>query len=362
MNNTFYTAPENPTPLDSEEQATDTPVRDPAEVRSTFSKVGLSLLVLTAVMMAMTYVIDYAIYFVAPDHITDWWVTWVLSLIPLYACGLPLMILLLRRCPVAPHNTTYDCGKFLPITVEKPRFHFGHWMILLIISLGYMYIGNLVGTGIMAGLSAITGYDYANALNTIIDESPLWMTLIGTCICAPLGEEFIFRKLLIDRTRRYGDGVSILLSGLLFGLFHGNLFQFFYAFLLGMVLAYIYTRSGNYWWCAAMHAVVNLLGAVVLPALQGLLPTDITATLTPVQILVSNFLVFWIYGLIIAAIVLTAVLWKQKKLSRGSVPLTRRDAAAVLVNPGMLLCIILLLLILASNLILPVLVASLPAA
>ena len=68
---------------------------------------------------------------------------------------------------------------------------------------------------------------------------------------------------------------SILLSGLLFGLFHGNLFQFFYAAAVGMILAYVYTRTGRYLWCVAMHAIINLMGSIVIPALAALLPADL---------------------------------------------------------------------------------------
>ncbi|MBQ4111466.1 MAG: CPBP family intramembrane metalloprotease [Clostridia bacterium] len=342
MDQTFYTLSEEPTPSPA-------PV-DPKEARRTFSRVGLALTVLVTVMMVAAYVIQFAVLFTAPRLLDAWWMTWVVSLLPLYAVALPCAYLILRKIPVNPHNTDYvDSYNVLR---EKTRFGFGHWMILLVMGLGCMYLGNIVGNIIMQILSDAMDYDYANALNEVIESSPTWMVFVGTCICAPIGEELIFRKLLLDRTRGYGEMPAILLSGLLFGLFHGNLFQFFYAFLLGMILAYVYTRSGKIGWCMAFHAAVNFLGSIAVPRLAALLPTDPEAELTLVQALVSLGLSAWMFGLIITAVVLVCSLWHKRKLSRGSLPLEGgRTFGRMLCNPGMMVCVVIMLLLLAVNLI-----------
>ena len=70
-------------------------------------------------------------------------------------------------------------------------------------------------------------------------------TLFFLVIVGPIFEEWLFRKQLIDHTRKYGEKTAILLSGLAFGLFHMNLFQFFYAFLLGLMFGYVYTRTSS---------------------------------------------------------------------------------------------------------------------
>jgi hypothetical protein len=215
-----------------------------------------------------------------------------------------------------------------------------------------MYIGSLIGNGLMQIMSNLMDYDYANPVNDIIKNSPTWMVFFATCICAPFGEELIFRKLLLDRTRGYGETASILLSGLLFGLFHGNLFQFFYAFILGMILAYIYLRSGKYLWCVAMHAVINFIGSVVMSAVQDLLPTDPEATLTALQILIALLMNVWIYGLIITAIVLVCLLWHKRKLSGGTTPLgSAKGFGAMMGNAGMIVAVVIMILLMAANLI-----------
>lgn len=363
MNNTFSNFPdpseETYTPDEAKAAAEATPAGDAAllsadgltfsETRRAFSRIGVAYLVLVVALLAVSYVAQFAVYFFAPRLLNTWWINWLFSLLPLYGAALPLAWLVLRRIPTAPHNTDCTIGR---LTEEKPSFGFGHFLLLLVIAFGSMSAGGIVGNIIMSILSAIMNYDYANALVSMVSESPVWATFIGTCLCAPLGEELIFRKLLIDRTRRFGDLPSILLSGLLFGLFHGNLFQFFYAALVGMLLAYVYTRTGKYSWCVAMHAAINFMGSIVMPNLANLLPEDVMTFTSPVQPLIYLFIVIWQYGTLIAGIVLFCIFFSHRKLSRGTAPLPRQNGLSlVCLNPGMIACLLVMLLLLGINLI-----------
>jgi membrane protease YdiL (CAAX protease family) len=347
MNNTFYTLGDpaaTPDPLSLPPLGA-----DPAEARRTFSRIGIAYAVLVLVLQVTAVAAQYLLYFLAPAVLSYWWINWVFSLVPLYGVALPVLWLILKGMPVSPHNSDYALNR--TAALEKTPFHMGHWMILLVIAFGCMTAGGLLGNTTMSILSAIMDYDYANGLANMVDSSPVWVTVIGGCICGPLGEELLFRKLLIDRTRRYGDLPSILLSGILFGLFHGNLFQFFYATLVGMVFAYVYTRTGKYWWCFAMHAVVNLMGGVITPGLAGLLPEDLVSFTSPLQPFIYLFIVMWQYGMLIAGIVLFCVLLSKRKLSGGTDPLYRENAARLMVgNVGMILCFVMMALLMAVNL------------
>lgn len=355
MDNSYYTISQDP---DGSTPCTPT-VASPAEVRRHFSKLGLAYLTMTVAFMAAAYAVQFALLYACPELLNAWWMRWALSLLPLYGVGLPVLWLMLRKIPVGPHNP--DCmEKGLPC--DKPAFAWKHWFILLIIAFGCMTAGSILGNIIMSVMSAVMQYDYAFALNSMVYDTPIWFTFICTCICAPLGEELLFRKLLIDRTRRYGDWTAILLSGLLFGLFHGNLFQFFYAALVGMILAYIYTRSGSYLRCVAMHAAINFMGSIVIPALGRLITPYLSAEeltsemmLDPaflLAMLVSLLLSAWQYGMLIAGITLFCIYFKHRKLSRGTaLPEGGRASVPVLVNPGMIACLVIMLLLLAVNLI-----------
>ncbi|MBR6782659.1 MAG: CPBP family intramembrane metalloprotease [Clostridia bacterium] len=325
------------------------PTVSPEETRRFFSLVGLAYATLALAHQLTAILFQYLLLYLSPSVLSAWWTPWVLSILPLYTVAIGLMWLILRKIPASPHNTDHATG--VTASAVKPRFTLGHWLILLVIAFGCMTAGGLVGNIIMAILSSVMDYDYANALNEAMAQSPLWATFIATCICAPLGEELLFRKLLIDRTRRYGDLPSILLSGLLFGLFHGNLFQFFYAVAVGMILAYVYTRTGSYWWCVAMHAAINFMGSIVTPTLAAMLPADLVSFETPLQPLILLLLLLWQYGMLIAGIVLLWALFPRRKLSRGPLPLYRENAASlVLGNSGMIVACAVMGLVMALNL------------
>ena len=62
----------------------------------------------------------------------------------------------------------------------------------------------------------------------------------------------------------YGDRIAIIFSSVAFGLMHGNLYQIFYAALLGALLGYVYIRTRDVRYTIAIHAAVNFLGSIVV--------------------------------------------------------------------------------------------------
>ena len=75
---------------------------------------------------------------------------------------------------------------------------------------------------------------------------------------APIAEEMIFRWLIYLRLRDYVRmGAAAVISGLIFGIYHGNLVQGIYASLLGIAFAYILEQSGNIFSSALLHIGAN---------------------------------------------------------------------------------------------------------
>lgn len=78
-------------------------------------------------------------------------------------------------------------------------------------------------------------------------------------LISPLAEEVVFRGVIYNRLRRiYNPAVGIVASGIIFGAIHGNLVQGVYGACLGMLMAYLYERSGNFRIPVLFHAVANL--------------------------------------------------------------------------------------------------------
>lgn len=106
-------------------------------------------------------------------------------------------------------------------------------------------------------LGRLRGAAVVNPVESIgLYPLPLQLLLAG--LIAPAAEELLFRRLLLRRLRPYGERFALVASALCFGLFHGNLNQFFYAFLLGLVLAELALSTGCLWQAVLLHALVNL--------------------------------------------------------------------------------------------------------
>ena len=54
------------------------------------------------------------------------------------------------------------------------------------------------------------------------------------------------------------DKVAIITTAILFGLFHANFSQFFYAVALGMIFAYVTLKTGTIKYSIILHIVVNI--------------------------------------------------------------------------------------------------------
>lgn len=107
----------------------------------------------------------------------------------------------------------------------------------------------------------------------------LLLNIISTAVLPAFVEEWIFRGFVFGTLRAHGDGVAIVLSAALFGLFHGNLVQIPFAFLLGLVLAYLVVLTDSIWPSVALHGANNLMS--VLLSFVGLyLPTTTANTVT----------------------------------------------------------------------------------
>jgi membrane protease YdiL (CAAX protease family) len=97
--------------------------------------------------------------------------------------------------------------------------------------------------------------------------------LVYAVIGAPIVEELTFRKALCDRLHDTHEGYAAVISGLLFGLMHGNHQQFFLAFFIGMLFAMVYQRTGRIVYTMLLHGMINF--TATLPEFFSLAGVDI---------------------------------------------------------------------------------------
>ncbi len=313
----------------------------PAPAKKVFSRIGLAL----CAILAITFVVQL-ILLTVPMIIwgennwmsTSSWGMWLSTFIPLYLVAIPVGLLIMRKLPAqAPQDNKLGVKNFF---------------VFLPICFCLMYSGNIIGTALSGLLSGGTA---ENALTDyIMDSNPLKIAFI--VILAPLLEELVCRKQIIDRTRQYGEKTAVFLSALTFGLLHQNLFQFFYAFALGLVFAYIYIRTGRLRYPVILHSIINFMGSVVAPwilSLEGMEAlSNVNPNATPAEMMalyqeiLPAMAIFLLYtllllGLSIAGLVLLILkcrqlVWKEaaEQLPKGA------GFKTVYLNVGMILYIL----------------------
>lgn len=88
----------------------------------------------------------------------------------------------------------------------------------------------------------------------------LGVGLILYGVVSPFVEEVVFRGFLYGRMRVYMPKVvAVLLSALLFGIYHGNIVQGIYGFCMGIVFTLVYEKYKNFYLAVIMHAITNLV-------------------------------------------------------------------------------------------------------
>lgn len=124
---------------------------------------------------------------------------------------------------------------------------------------------------------AVLGLNLLFDLTGIIDNSAAYQAvaagqlsaslavgLICYGIVSPLAEELVFRGIVYNELKRsYKLPLAMLISALLFGLYHMNPVQGGYGFIMGLLLAYLYEYFGNFLWPALVHMLANCLAYIL---------------------------------------------------------------------------------------------------
>lgn len=242
----------------------------------------------------------------------------------MYLIGVPI------ACAIVAPVKTYKA--------EKQRLSPKAFFIYFLIALSLMYSGALITKSTISVFSFILGKETSDVLETAINTLSLEQAFITLCILAPIVEEFIFRKIILDRTRCFGEGVSIFIGAAIFSLFHANPGQFLYAFSIGLVLGYVYMRYSNIWYTMLMHGILNLFGGFV-PVL-----TERLADFSHLAGIIAGVIATMCAMSVLAATVIGIILMKKHLKKIRFLPtcfeLSKKEhVKAALLNAGMILYI-----------------------
>lgn len=311
-----------------------------------FSRIGLRLFYGSVIILVVQTIFSLVAQKVsAIANNPDLYLIFVMM--PMYLIAMPIIFLMFKKVPVT-------------ITVEKKSMKPHHILAAFCIAYAGTYACNYIGTLITSVIGQLKGSQVDNVvMNLTTSINPL-TTIFITVICAPIMEELMFRKMLIDRTYKYGEGMSIVFSGLVFGLFHGNLNQFAYAFFVGIFFGFIYVKTRNILYTIILHMIVNFIGAFVattileksrimefLAKFEAMSSNPYTMDEYSVMNLISEYaggiLLFTVYAMCLFGVVIagTIIFFKNKKsfaLAPAIIPVEKGQRfSTMILNLGMIL-------------------------
>ena len=190
------------------------------------------------------------------------------------------------------------------------KLNLGECGLLLLFGAGLAFYVNL-----FVGILQIFVQDntYQNMMESITTGYSLWEMILWMGIVAPLAEETIFRWLMYLRLRDYMRiPAAAILSGVIFGVFHGNFVQIIYAGILGAVMAYILEMSGNLWSSVLLHIGANVFSLLLTEAAPKLLALEGTPYAA-----MANTAVLTLYGILLAAVIFGIFHFVKKGKKRG---------------------------------------------
>ena len=152
----------------------------------------------------------------------------------------------------------------------------GRAALLTLAGLGCCFFGNIVSSLFMSwaqsmGFRFYSYYEAVNGASSLPESFPMALLAIAhTALIPALLEELVFRGIIMQPLRRWGDWFAIISSALLFSLVHANMTQIPFAFIAGVALGYCTVVSGSMWVGILIHFLNNLL-SLVFSALQSYL-------------------------------------------------------------------------------------------
>lgn len=132
---------------------------------------------------------------------------------------------------------------------------------ILLCAIGLQYLSNYIVT--FTAMINEKWLDYYVSLLEMagLDDSVSVVMMIYSVLVAPICEELIFRGVTMQYAKKAMPfWVANLFQALLFGIYHMNVIQGVYAFVIGIVLGYICEKGGSIYLSILFHMVFNLWG------------------------------------------------------------------------------------------------------
>ncbi|RHR19640.1 CPBP family intramembrane metalloprotease [Blautia sp. AF19-34] len=140
---------------------------------------------------------------------------------------------------------------------------------------------------------------YSEVSEQAFSGQPVGLMILVVGIIGPICEELMFRGIVFHRLKDWvKPQAAIVISALLFGIYHGNVVQFFYATCMGVMLAIIYDKTGTLWISIVAHIAANLwslFGSSFWSSLWQQIPAGMLFGVM-IEILLCVIPSYWLFG------------------------------------------------------------------
>lgn len=157
-----------------------------------------------------------------------------------------------------------DLREVFPVKIPKTRKVFGTILLwggtflsaeIVVLCISYFFPEEVfeAGQGISAGMESV----------------PFMMAAFIIAVTPAVCEEAVFRGVFLNSLMgRWNKWIPILITGIVFGMFHGSVVRFFPTAILGIVMGYIVVETGNIFYSMLFHFVNNLFPVLLTQLLE----------------------------------------------------------------------------------------------
>ncbi len=139
------------------------------------------------------------------------------------------------------------------------------WIIILM-----QTISMSLGLNMLIRISGMVEHSSYGATTSTQYMIPVWLGLLLYGVISPAAEELLFRLIVFGRLkRRFNILISVIMASLFFGLYHGNIVQGFYGFVMGVLMCIAVEYVHSIYGSLLIHCVANV--TIYLLGLKGIL-------------------------------------------------------------------------------------------
>lgn len=142
------------------------------------------------------------------------------------------------------------------LNVRKPGLK--NMLLVIPLMIAIMPVVSFIGT-----ISNILFKNYLMEAFSDFNDLPLAMWILMLGITPAICEELVMRGIILSNYKEINIHKAALMNGLMFGILHMNLNQFFYAALLGVIMAYLVYYTKSIFTSMFLHFLINSFSATL---------------------------------------------------------------------------------------------------